>query len=77
MTVPEQLEILRAQIVPRMQDAGIEAMVMVAYLRDADDKIQRVCIAHSGDNPAYEDGLRPIIQVAGIWSGQVMPPPPQ
>jgi hypothetical protein len=77
MTVPEQLEILRAQIYPRMHDAGIEAFVLVAYLKDADDKIQRVCIAHSGNNPAYEDGLRPIIQVAGIWSGQIPPPSPQ
>jgi hypothetical protein len=75
MTVPEQLEMLRAQIVPRMQDAGIEGFVMVAYLRDAEDKIQRVCIAHCGNNPAYEDGLRPIIQVAGIWSGQIQRPP--
>jgi len=77
MTVPEQLEILRAQIIPRMHDAGVESFVIVGYLRDEDDKIQRICIANSGNNPAYEDGLRPIIQVAGIWSGQIPPPPPQ
>ncbi len=62
-----QLSALAERIVPIMQDWGLSAFVIVGYLEDADGKLQRVCIANTAKNPAFEDGLRPVIHFAHAW----------
>ncbi len=71
---PEQMTALAERIVPIMQDYGLSAFVIVGYLEDAQGNLQRVCIAQTGNNPAMEDGLRPMILAAHVWGG--VPPMP-
>lgn len=66
---------LAERIVPIMQDFGLSAFVIVGYREDGEGKLQRVCIANTGQNPAFEDGLRPVLHFAHMW-GATLPPPP-
>lgn len=78
-----QLDMIRQTLLPRLQDAGFEAFCITGYMRTSGDKIQRVCIAAMGENPAYEDGLRQMVMFANLWGGkaiggpEVPPPTPQ
>lgn len=58
---------LAERIVPIMQDFGLSAFCIVGYLEDADGNLRRVCIANTAKNPAFEDGLRPVIHFAHAW----------
>lgn len=80
MTAQEQLTYLREQALPRLSEGGLEAFVIVGYLRTGDGEIQRVCLANTGKNPAYEDGLQKLIAFAHMWGAQPrapQPPPPE
>lgn len=66
----DQMTALAERIVPIMQDFGLSAFVLVGYLSDADGNLQRVCIANAAKNPAFEDGLRPVINFAHMWGAQ-------
>lgn len=72
---PSHMTELAQRVVPVMQEYGLSAFVLVGYHEDADGKIQRVCIANTARNPAFEDGLRPIIHFAHVW-GAIPPAPP-
>lgn len=61
---------LAERIVPIMQDFGLSAFVIVGYLEDGQGNLRRVCIANAAGNPAFEDGLRPLIHAAHIWGAQ-------
>ncbi len=71
MEPADQMNQMREQVVPRLQEFGMEAFVIVGYVRLEGDVLQRVCIANDGGNPAYQDGLRPVIHFASMWSNQV------
>lgn len=75
MTAEEQLNYLREQALPRLDEGGIEAFVLVGYLRTTDGELQRVCLASTGNNAAYEDGLRPVVAFAHAWGAKPTPPP--
>lgn len=62
-----QLNGLAERIVPIMQDFCLSAFVIVGYMETEDGKIERVCIANTARNPAFEDGLRPMIHAAHVW----------
>ncbi|MBU2072771.1 MAG: hypothetical protein KKA68_21260 [Gammaproteobacteria bacterium] len=66
MTPSEQMEQMKLEVVPRLQEFGISAFVIVGYL-ETEKGIERVCIANTAGNPAFEDGLRPIISFAHLW----------
>lgn len=53
-----------------MQDFGLSGFLIVGYLEDGDGRLRRVCIANAAKNPAFEDGLRPMIHAAHIWGAQ-------
>lgn len=71
------MEGLAQRIVPIMQDFGLSGFVLVGYLSDADGNLKRVCIANTMKNPAFEDGLRPLIQFAHIWGVTPTEPKPE
>lgn len=61
---------LAERIVPIMQDFGLSAFIIIGYLENGEGRLQRVCIANTAKNPAFEDGLRPLIHHAHIWGAQ-------
>lgn len=67
MPPADQLEPLARRILPVMQEFGLSAFVLVGYLEDGQGKLQRVVIANTQRNPAFEDGLRPVMHFAQIW----------
>lgn len=76
MPPPDAMTALAHRIVPIMQDHGLSAFVLAGYLSDADGNLKRVCIANTMRNPAFEDGLRALIQFAHLWGSvpRVQPP---
>lgn len=58
---------LAHRVVPVMQEYGLSAFVLIGYRENNDGKLNRVCIVNTGNNPAYEDGLRPLIAFAHAW----------
>ena len=64
---PDQMNALAQRIVPVMQDYGLSGFVLIGYLSDAEGNLRRVCIVNDGKNPAIQDGLRPLIQMAHVW----------
>lgn len=74
----EVIEDLKNRIVPRMQEAGIEAFVMVGYAKFDGESLKRFVFVNDGKNPAYADGLQPVIRVGAIWGQDSLdlPPPP-
>lgn len=68
------LQGLAERIVPIMQDFGLSAFVIVGYISDPDGNLKRVCIANTMRNPAFEDGLRPMIACAHAWGAQPAAP---
>lgn len=77
MTADEVLKEINRSIAPKLQEMGLEAFVLCAYVRSGDGQIDRAVIASDGKNPAYSDGLRPILTVASIWHGHQVRPPPE
>lgn len=79
-----QLEALAERIVPIMQDFGLSGFVLIGYMETTDGPMRRVCVANTAKNPAFEDGLRPMIHAAHLWGAQPAvsgrpdenPPPP-
>jgi hypothetical protein len=67
MTAEQQLTYLREQALSRLSEGGVEAFVLVGYLRTEGGELQRVCLADTAKNPAFEDGLRPVIHFAHMW----------
>lgn len=73
------MDALAQRVLPILQEYGLSAFVLIGYLEDAENRLQRVCIANTGKNPAFEDGLRPAIQFAHMWGatpGQFRAPAP-
>lgn len=77
MTPREVIEDLKQRIVPRMQEAGIEAFALVGYAKFDGEHLTRFVIVNDGDNPAYQDGLRPVVQFARFWGMEAAEFPPQ
>lgn len=73
MSPVQQMEALKASIVPRMQELGLSAFVIIGYL-ETENGLDRVCIANTAKNPAFEDGLRPAIHFAHMWGASPLPP---
>ena len=74
MSTPgDQMTALAERILPVMADYGLTGFVLIGYLEDGEGKRQRVCICNTGQDPAIEDGLRPLINMAGIWGASPMP----
>lgn len=63
-----QMAELGKRIVPIMQEYGLVAFVIAGYVEDGDGKVKRFCVAQTGGNPAFEDGLRPLINFSLIWA---------
>lgn len=55
---------------PLLQEFGVVSFVLVGYLEGPDGKLQRICVANTAKNPAFEDGLRPAIAFANAWGAQ-------
>jgi len=62
-----QMQELAKRIIPVMQEYGLSAFVIAGYFEDGEGGIKRGLIVNTQRNPAFEDGLRPIIQIAAIW----------
>jgi hypothetical protein len=75
MTKAEAMRAMGERVVPIMQEFGLTAFVVVGYV-ETDEGLKRVCIANDGGNPAYQDGLRPVIHFSHLWAGSSPPPPP-
>ena len=58
---------LGRRIVPVMQEYGMTAFVIAGYMEDGEGTVKRFCIAQTGGNPAYEDGLRPLVNFSAMW----------
>lgn len=68
MTAQQVAEEVQRKIVPQLQELGFEAFALTGYLSDGEGKIQKVTVGHDGNNPAYADGIRPMLQAAVIWA---------
>lgn len=66
MTAQEKVQAFSERIRPHLQELGIEAFVMVAYM-NAEDKVSRVTFGGNNGNAAYEDGLRSMQLIAAKW----------
>lgn len=77
MTADEQLTYLREQALPKLGEAGLECFAVIGYLRLEDGKWQRVCLANTGNDPVFEDALRPVLLFAHAWGGSPSSVPPQ
>lgn len=78
MTAEEQLNYLREQALPKLGEGGLECFAIIGYMRLEDGTLQRVCLANTGNDPMFEDALRPILHFAHVWGGQMpsnLPPP--
>lgn len=64
-----QMKGLAERVLPLLQEFGVSAVVIVGYA-EVDGGLKRICIANCAKNPAFEDGLRPMIHAAHIWSQQ-------
>lgn len=64
---PDTMKALGERIIPVMQEHGLSAFVIVGYAEDGEGNLRRVCIANTGPNPAFQDGLRPVIAFAHAW----------
>lgn len=72
MTAQEVGKEIQDRIVPQLRELGIEAFVLTGYLSDGDGKVSRVTLGTSGDNPAYDDGLRKMLVLGNAWgAGQL------
>lgn len=67
VTAPQICEQIGLNVVPRLQEFGVEAFVLVAYVKDGEGKISRVTLGGVGNHPGYQDGLRPMEQAAEKW----------
>lgn len=68
MTAQQKIEAFTERVRPHLEELGIEAFVMAAYMKGADDKVARITLGGMpGGNPAYEDGLRPMQIFAAKW----------
>lgn len=82
MTPVEIQRYIYDRAVPLMREAGVEAFSMVAYVKDGDGNIHKVCMTDCGGNIAYQDGMRSALQFMVVWSQTsgvpgVTPIPPQ
>lgn len=68
MTAQQIAEQIKENIIPKLQELGVEAAVITGYRTDGDGKVTKITVGFDGNNPAYADGLRPMIQAAGIWA---------
>lgn len=60
---------IKDRIVPRLQELGIDACVISGYRTDAAGVVSKFTVGFDGNNSAYADGLRPLLQAAGYWGG--------
>lgn len=72
MSSDEQLQYLREQALPKLFEGGMECFALIGYMRKADGELQRVCLAHTGNDPAFEDAMRVVLHFAHVWGS---PPP--
>lgn len=68
MTIGEIAQEARAAITPRLKEYGVEAFVLMAYVRDSDGNMCKMILGDSGGNAAYRDALRPLAQVGDAWA---------
>jgi len=66
----DQMNALAQRVLPLFAEYGITAMVIIGYQEDGEGNVKRVCIAQTGNNPAYQDALRPAIHFAHMWGSE-------
>jgi hypothetical protein len=67
MTAQEQVQAFSERIRPHLEELGVEAFVMCAYMKDGEGKVSRVTLGGNPGNPAYEDGLRTLQVLMAKW----------
>lgn len=67
MTAQEVVKQIQDKIGPQLQELGVVAMSMVAYIELGDGKIQKIQLGVDGQNPAYADGLRTMHTLGERW----------
>lgn len=67
MDSAQKVQAFSERIRPHLEELGISAFVMCAYMTDADGKVSRVTLGGNGGNPAFEDGLRSMQIFAAKW----------
>lgn len=67
MTAQEVNEHIAKNIVPQLQELGMEAFVLVGYQQDDSGKTNRVMMFLPGANPAYTDGLKQMANLCDAW----------
>lgn len=68
------MQALAERVLPLFAEYGVTSFVLVGYQEDGEGTVRRVCIANTAKNPAYEDGLRPVIHFAHMWNAVAVPP---
>lgn len=75
MTAQEVMQQIAAQIGPKLDELGVEAFMMCAYVRTGDGQIHRMTLggaAKNQENPAFVDGLKTVEAVMNRWgAGQL------
>lgn len=67
MTAEDTIKQINDKIMPQLQELGVEAFVMAAYIRDNGGKITKARMGADGGNPAYQDGLRSLNILHAKW----------
>ncbi len=63
---------MQERLVPHFEELGLEAFVIIGYLREGDGAVKRVTFGALNKNPAFNDGLAPILAAAAKWgAGQL------
>ena len=68
MDTREIIEQIDKEIGPKLQELGIEAFVMTAYVVTGDGHVDKIQLNAMGRNPAYADGLRPMFNASLQWA---------
>lgn len=67
MTDAEKLQAFSERIRPHLEEIGIRAFAIAAYMEDGEGKCTRVTMGGNGGNPAFEDGLRTLQTLMARW----------
>ena len=71
MHAHECAEQIVSKIAPQLSELGVEAFVLTAYLKTTDaegrESVERYVIVNGGNNIPMQDGLRPMVIMAGRW----------
>jgi hypothetical protein len=73
---------IRERIAPILQEMGVEGCVIAGYIQTGDRRTGKFTSMFANPaNIAVEDGLKPLLAFAGMWSAPprefAAPPPPE